>query len=256
MLGMQVHCCQINPVWEDRVTNCARVRDLVHQTKPARGSLVVLPEMYATGFSMNIPAIREGMVSESTTVMGDLAGQYESCVLGGLVHGTRGGLFNQAVAMSPMRRELVRYSKIHPFSPFREDVFVTAGSEVVTFDWEGFRVAPFICYDLRFPEDFRQAVRMGTTLFTILANWPSLRLDHWITLLKARAIENQAYVVGVNRCGSDPHTEYPGRSMVIDPRGEILGDAGPDERVLTVEISPAEVAKSREQFPALRDARF
>ncbi|MCP5522149.1 MAG: carbon-nitrogen family hydrolase [Verrucomicrobiales bacterium] len=253
---MQLHCCQLAPLWEDRPPNCARVRALVDQTNPARGSLVVLPEMFATGFSMNIPAIREGMVSESTTLMGDLAKQYECCVLGGMVHGTRGGLFNQALAMSPMRRELVRYSKLHLFSPLREEVFITPGAEVMTFDWEGFRVAPFICYDLRFPESFRQAVLMGATLFTILANWPSVRLEHWITLLKARAIENQAYVVGVNRCGADPHAEYPGHSLVISPRGEILGDAGTGEGVLTVEITPEEVARSRAQFPALRDARF
>jgi predicted amidohydrolase len=246
----------MDPRWEDRDTNHTRVRAMLEETQPAPNSLIVLPEMFATGFSRNIPAIREGMASESTTLMGDLARNYESCVLGGLVHGTRGGLFNQALAMSPLRRELARYSKIHLFTPLQEERYITPGLEVMTFDWQFFRIAPFICYDLRFPESFRQAVQMGTTLFTVLANWPTARLDHWITLLKARAIENQAYVVGVNRCGTDPNADYPGRSLVINPRGEILGDAGPNEGVLTVEIAPEEVTQSREAFPALNDARF
>ncbi|RME95617.1 MAG: carbon-nitrogen family hydrolase [Verrucomicrobia bacterium] len=251
---MRLYLCQPDIVWEDRRANLQKVRAMVESVRPAPGSLVVLPEMFSTGFSMNPAITREGIASESTELMGDLARQFQCCVMGGLVHGTRGTLFNQAVAMSPERRELVRFSKLHPFSPAGEDRLITPGAGVALFEWAGFVVAPFICYDLRFPEDFRTAVGQGATLLVVMANWPASREDHWVTLLRARAIENQAVVAGVNRCGADPQTAYPGRSMVVGPRGEILAEAGAEETVLEAEVSPDLVRESREAFPALRDA--
>jgi len=217
---------------------------------------VVLPEMFATGFSLNLPITRERVLSVTHPFLGDLAKEFQVCVLGGFVQGIRGDVFNQAVALSPFRRELSRYSKRHPFSPAGEERLITPGDDVALFEWEGFVVAPFICYDLRFPEDFRQATALGATLLVVMANWPAERVEHWVTLLRARAIENQAYVVGVNRCGADPRVTYPGRSLVVDPKGEIIADAGPDEGVLSVDLQPATVDAWRAEFPALRDARF
>lgn len=251
---MRLYLCQLDIVWEDRRANLQKARARVASASPQPGSLVVLPEMFSTGFSMNPAITREGLASESAALMGDLARQFDCCVMGGLVHGTRGALFNQAVALSPERRELVRYSKLHPFSPAGEDRLITPGAGVALFEWNGFVVAPFICYDLRFPEEFRVAVQQGVTLMVVLANWPASREEHWITLLRARAIENQCYVAGVNRCGADPHTAYPGHSVVIGPRGEIVAEAGPEETVLEAAISPELVRENRETFPALRDA--
>jgi len=117
-------------------------------------------------------------------------------------------------------------------------------------------VAPFICYDLRFPELFRMAVRQGAQLYVVIANWPASRVHHWVTLLQARAIENQAYVVGVNRCGSDPKVAYAGRSLVVSPRGVILADAGGGERVLSAELDLAALQAYRAEFPVLQDMRW
>ncbi|MEM7603581.1 MAG: nitrilase-related carbon-nitrogen hydrolase, partial [Verrucomicrobiota bacterium] len=110
-----------------------------------------------------------------------------------------------------------------------------------------------ICYDLRFPELFRRATAGGAELIVVIASWPTVRMEHWLTLLKARAIENLAYVVGVNRCGSDPNVDYPGRSVVIDPFGEILADAGGEDGLVGVEIDLARVRDWRAEFPALKD---
>jgi predicted amidohydrolase len=161
---------------------------------------------------------------------------------------------NEAVAFSSEGSLLVRYQKIHPFSLGGEADVHEAGTEVHTFKWGLFTVAPFICYDLRFPECFREAARAGANLFVVIALWPMKRQQHWLTLLQARAIENQAYVIGVNRVGVEPRYTYSGRSVVVDPHGIIVADAGEHEGVLTSAIHFDVVKSWRQEFPALRDA--
>jgi len=116
-------------------------------------------------------------------------------------------------------------------------------------------VAPFVCYDLRFPEIFRHAVKKGVQVYTVIANWPEPREAHWLALLKARAIENQAFVLGVNRVGRDPKNAYSGRSQILDPRGSVLADAGNAEGVFGVELDPAALLDYRKAFPAIQDMK-
>jgi len=130
-----------------------------------------------------------------------------------------------------------------------------AGAEILTFKWHGFVVAPFVCYDLRFPELFREGARQAAQLFVVIANWPIKRIQHWVVLLQARAIENQAYVVGVNRTGSDPTYPYNGRSLIVNPHGDILVDAGSSECVISADVDLATVEAWRAEFPALQDMR-
>ena len=132
----------------------------------------------------------------------------------------------------------------------------------LVFEWQGLTVAPFICYDLRFPEVFRHAARRGAEVFCVIANWPQAREDHWMTLLKARAIENQAYVVGVNRCGHDPSLHYRGRSLIFGPRGEVLADGGTEEGTLSARLDrdalrdvPARVPRAGRHPPGLPISR-
>lgn len=254
---MKVYGCQWDIVWEDKAANFRRVTALLEAADPEPGSLIVLPEMFGTGFSMDLRVTREALTSETGDFLDRLAMRFGCCVLAGMVRSGRGvSAQNLAVALDPRGRILARMAKLHPFSPVEEGRFMEPGQEVVVFDWAGFTVAPFVCYDLRFPEVFRRAMRRGATLFGVLANWPAAREDHWVTLLRARAIENQACVVGINRCGSDPRGAYPGRSLIIGPRGELLADAGPGEGVVIADLDPAQVAAWRAEFPALRDARF
>lgn len=253
---MRVVACQFSPVWEEKPASLAAAARLIEAAGPMRGALILLPEMFATGFSLNLPAVREGTERQAERFLRELAGKTGCATLGGVVNESPAGKgLNQAVAFDPAGRELVRYTKLHPFSFGGEAKHFVGGEGVATFDWGGMRVAPLICYDLRFPEAFRLATRRGAQVLAVLANFPSARESHWVTLLTARAIENQAYVVGVNRCGADPYLPYPGRSLIIGPRGDILADAGPGEAVISAELDLDDLLDYRAKFPALRDMR-
>jgi omega-amidase len=251
---MRVACCQLDIVWEDKPANYRKVRSLLAQAQLPADTLVVLPEMFATGFSMNVAVTREEAPFPTESFLAKMACDLHLSVIGGFAGaGQDGQARNQAAVFSPTGQRLGRYSKMHPFSLGGEAQHYAAGTEIVAFEWQGCQVAPFICYDLRFPELFRAAVRRGVALFVVIANWPSRRIDHWITLLQARAIENQAYVVGVNRCGADPKHSYTGRSLVVDHHGVIRLDLGYSERVESIDLDLAAVEAWRKEFPALRD---
>jgi omega-amidase len=253
---MKLYCCQTDITWENKVANYSRVHKLLAANKPERDSLVLLPEMFATGFSMNVPAIDEGANADTEKFLAHLAQEFGIFIIGGVVNRAPDGRgFNQALVVGPTGKTVARYSKMQPFSLGGESKNYMAGDQSVFFAWRELKVAPFICYDLRFPELFRSAVRGGAQLFTVIANWPIMRIHHWVTLLQARAIENQAYVAGVNRCGTDPKFTYNGRSVIVDPHGAILADAGDGERIISADISPEVVIKWRAEFPALQDIR-
>lgn len=253
---MNLAAVQFDIVWEDKPANFSRVRSLLAEARPAPGSLIVLPEMFATGFSMNLNVTRQNGVREDETFLAALAREHRAFVLGGVV--SRGSWEkgrNEAVAFSPTGELVARYTKIHPFSLGGEAEGHEAGRDITAFECAGFTVTPFVCYDLRFPEIFRDAARRGANLFVVIALWPVKRQHHWLTLLQARAIENQAYVVGVNRVGCEPQFTYAGRSVVVDPHGIVVADAGEQERVLRAVLDLATVESWRRDFPALRDAQ-
>ena len=253
---MVVLLCQLDVVWEDPVANHARASALLAGATVPAGSLVVLPEMFATGFSMNDAQAAEPPGGPSELFLASLAQRHAVTVVAGLaVRGPDGRARNQALTFGPNGALLTRFTKLHPFALGQEHEHYAAGHEIATFAWQGLVVAPLVCYDLRFPETFRAAIRRGAELFVVIANWPAVRIQHWIALLRARAIENQAFVIGVNRCGQDPVHSYPGRSLVIDPLGEILVDAGEREGCATVTLNEAGLRQWRQGFPALRDMR-
>jgi len=253
---MNVVCCQLDIDWEDKAANCAKAQVMLESAGVGEGSLVILPEMFATGFSMNVAGIAESHDELTQTFLAATAAEYRSWVLGGLVTCGPDGLGrNEAVVFSPEGREIARYCKMYPFTHAGEDEHYVPGREVVLFDCGGFQVAPFICYDLRFPEVFRLAMREGAQLFAVIANWPAARESHWPTLLQARAIENQAYVAGVNRCGQDPNRAFCGRSMIVDPKGRILVDAGSGECTVQARADLESLLAYRREFPVLGDAR-
>jgi predicted amidohydrolase len=253
---MQVVACQLDIAWEDKAVNHARARELLATTPLAPGALVVLPEMFATGFSMHVNTIAESSDGPTHMFLSQLAQEREVYVLGGVVTRAaddRGR--NEAVVYDPSGALVTRYAKLHPFSYAGETRHYEAGREIVTFAWHDFRVAPLVCYDLRFPEAFRRATRTGAQLLVVIANWPHPRESHWLALLRARAIENQAYVMGVNRAGSDPHVRYGGHSLILDPRGETLAEAGESPQVISANLELAPLVEYREHFPALADIR-
>ncbi|WP_395716163.1 carbon-nitrogen family hydrolase [Prosthecobacter sp.] len=252
---MNVHLVQLDSIWEDPAANHAKARKLIAGAAPQPGSLIVLPEMFSTGFSMNLSVTAEPESGPTEQFLREIAALHQSCVIGGLVTKTAGGRgWNQSLAIAPDGTLFTRYTKNRPFSLGGEDQVHQAGTNVNVFEWQGLKIAPLICYDLRFPELAREAVRAGAEVLVYIAAWPVRRFLHWITLLQARAIENQAYVIGVNRYGSDPQFSYNGRSLIVDPHGVIIADAGEQERVLSAQIDSQIVRDWRSQFPALKDA--
>ncbi|MCD8535421.1 MAG: carbon-nitrogen family hydrolase [Verrucomicrobia bacterium] len=253
---MNVLLCQTEIHWEESAANHKDVQKLLSQQVVAPQSLIVLPEMFHCGFSMNVAGIAEEKEGASTIFLQSLARQYQSWVIGGITRQTRDGLgLNTAVAISPDGMVSAEYIKNHPFSLGGENAHFQAGHDVVVVEMGGFQVCPLICYDLRFPEIFRRGVDLGAEVFVVIANWPSRRVDHWTTLLRARAIENQAWVIGVNRAGSDPFHPYPGQSLVANPHGVVTAHLDHQPGILQSSIDTGMVHDWRMQFPALRDRK-
>ncbi len=253
---MKIFCCQHDIAWEERAPNHAKVKTLLTNADIPRGSLALLPEMFACGFSMNIPAISEGADRETEKFLAETARELGIHLVGGVVSdGANGRGRNEALVFSPEGREIARYRKTQPFTPGGESAAYEAGTGAILFQWGACLVSPFICYDLRFPEVQRPAARAGAQLMTFIASWPDARLPHWVKLLQARAIENQCWVAGVNRIGSDPQYTYSGRSLIVDYQGEIVADAGDRECVIGAEIDLAALAAYRREKPFLADMR-
>jgi len=255
---MNVAMCQMNSTWEDKPANYKHVEAMLARTPVAPGSLFVLPEMFATGFSLNLDATVESPDGPTAQFLSALAAKHKFYVFGSQnTPGSSGSGKgrNEVIVFAPDGRLISRYTKLQPFSGAGESAKHESGPCTVQFEMEGWKVSPFICYDLRFPEIFRHAARKGSELIVVIAAWPYPRDLHWTSLLQARAIENLAYVVGVNRAGTDPQFKYPGRSMVVHPQGTVLTDAGTGEGIFQVEIDLTTVRSWREKFPPLRDIR-
>jgi omega-amidase len=254
---VELACCQLDITWEDKPANYRRVETLVAEAGLAPGTLLLLPEMFATGFTMNADIVAECLGGPTRRFLSELAVQHRVFVQAGIVlHGEQFRPRNEATVFAPDGTILARYAKVHLFSCAGERDHYVAGNEGQTFTWQEATVAPAICYDLRFPELFRSAVARGAEIITVIACWPAPREEHWLALLRARAIENQCYVAAVNRCGRDPSgLAYSGRSQIIDPRGQILADAGDGEGVIRSAVDLEAMRLYRREFPALRDIR-
>ena len=254
---MKIFAIQTDIRWEDKGANFARVRSLVQKAGPEPGSLVVLPEMFATGFSMNTGDIAENYGGETEQFLARMAKQFGIYLIGGAaMKGRDGQVRNKALLFSPKGELAGFYAKMRPFTLGGESEHYAAGEKTTVFDWGDCTVSPFICYDLRFPEIFRaSAAAHQPELFVVIANWPEKRIGHWVRLLQARAIENQAYVVGVNRVGVDPYYTYVGRSVLVDFNGDILKDAGEAEGFIEAEPDWDTLRKYRQGLPFLRDIR-
>jgi omega-amidase len=251
-----IACAQFDIAWEDKPANYRAAADLVRAADLPPGSLLVLPEMFATGFTLNAVAAEEPPEGPTHQFLASMARNHKIYVAAGVVQkGPDGRPRNELLAISPEGQLLARYAKMHPFAPGGEATHYAAGHEIVQFEWQGLRVTPFICYDLRFPELFRKAAQLGTDLFLNSASWPTARTSHWVTLLQARAIENQAFILGNNRCGSDPKFTYQGRSLIVDYAGHVLADAGEEPGVISAELDVTSMQAYRHKLPFLKDMR-
>jgi predicted amidohydrolase len=252
---VKVAAVQHDVVWEDRDGTCARLAPMVAAAAGAGARLVVLTEMFATGFSLESERIAEPEDGPTSRWLVDQATRHGIWLCGSIPEVPPGAERprNQLVLAAP-DGTTTRYAKLHPFSYAREHERYDAGDRHVTVDVEGLRVSLFVCYDLRFADEFWD-LASSTDAYVVVANWPESRRHHWRSLLMGRAIENQAYVIGVNRVGEGGGLVYSGDSMIIDPAGEVLASGARQEAVLVTEIDAGVVTEVRARFPFLADRR-
>ncbi len=256
---MRVHLFQIDIAWEDRAATRERVGRLFDRTAMEPGDLVVLPEMFDSGFSFNLPRTCDDDGATRAFIVERAKSKRITIQAGITARGRDGKAYNRAIVAGPDGSILAEYDKVHlfPLGREKEPQKLSPGRSAQVFRWStaggALNVAPIICYDLRFPELFGQALGKGAEAFAIGANWPASRAEHWRALNIARAIENQAFVMAVNRVGKDPNLAYSGGSLLVDPHGRVIAEAGDEESVLSEDLDPREVERWRGEFPAWKE---
>lgn len=250
MAIIQTLLAQLSILWRDPEANLSRLKSLC-PLEPTE-DLLILPEMFLTGFTDELEELTEAPGGPFESALRSTLSERKLAAVAGIARRhAEGEIVNEAIFMSPGSTVPVSYRKIRPFRS--EHKVVTPGHTVMTFDHAGARFCPLICYDLRFPELFREGLKQGAEVYIVIASWPATRQHHWELLLQARAVENQAYVIGVNRCGDDPNFHYAGGSMVVDPLGEVVYHAGESESISRVALDIQRVRDWRAEFPATKD---
>lgn len=260
MPALRIAAIQHDIIWNDRDANFERLTPIIERAVGAGARLVMLTETFAVGFGFDASDFAtEPEGGPSSRFLSDQAARH-GVWIGGSCPEIRTDApaddrrpSNSFVLAGPDGTQH-RYRKIHPFSFAGEDRFVRPGTELVTVDVDGVRVSMFVCYDLRFADEF-WALAHDTDVYLVPANWPAARREHWKTLLRARAIENQAYVVGVNRVGSGGGIDYAGDTLIVDPLGELLATGSGEETIVLADVSTGHVAAVRERFRFLADRR-
>jgi predicted amidohydrolase len=252
---MKLAICQYAPSWEKIEESIDSIEDLL-ASLPADTDLIIFPEMTLTGYTMKAAEFAEEPDGICTMYFIDLAKKFKISVVAGLVEKDGDKIFNSAVHFDRNGLITARYRKIHPFSMAEEEKYFDAGSEIVITRIEGIKTGLSVCYDLRFPELYRMYTMKGTRLLINIANWPVTRIHHWEQLLKARAIENLSFVIGVNRVGNDPYNEYNGSSFVFDPIGNELLRCGNEEELFFADLNFDDVDVTRSKLRFLEDIKL
>lgn len=255
MSTLKITLIQTHLFWEDKGANLALLEQkIVNLEEPTE--VVILPEMFTTGFSMQPTLHAETMEGPSVQWMRRIAKAQKIILTGSLIIEENGHYYNRLIWMLP-NGELGYYDKRHLFAFAGEDQHYTAGNKRLIASVKGWKINLQICYDLRFPTWARQAAPNEYDVLVYVANWPEKRSPAWKTLLVARAIENQAFVVGVNRVGLDgKNIAHSGNSMVVGPLGEVLYHSADQESVFQITLQRDELEQARTQFPFWKDADF
>ncbi len=255
---LRVTLVQPDTVWLDPVANREQLAVLV-RAQPAT-DLIVLPETFTTGFSNDAVAHAEAMDGESVAWMRALARERDAAVAGSVPIRSGEAVYNRLLFVTP-NGEIRHYDKRHQFRMAHEQDRYAAGRDRLVVEWRGWRICPLVCYDLRFPVFSRNRVDpargddLAYDLLLYVANWPAARHEAWRTLLRARAMENSCYVVGVNRAGVDGHGhDHRGGSLATDPVGVALADCDDAPQVASVVLSLERLREYRRKFPAHLDA--
>lgn len=258
MQDLKITIIQSDLHWEDIGSNLAMFEEKIWQIGQAT-DVIILPEMFTTGFTMKANKLAEHMNMRTFKWMRQMADQTGALVLGSFIASVHDRYYNRLVWMEP-GGIFKTYDKRHLFRMGEENQTYSPGESLLIGHWKGWRICPLICYDLRFPVWSRNRwnaslKRPSYDLLLYVANWPMVRINAWETLLKARAIENLSYVAGVNRVGVDGNgIEYNGQSAIIGPKGDSIFSGQEMETIKTLQISSNSLHAYRDKFPAFMDA--
>jgi len=257
MSTLNITIIQANLHWEDKAANLKMFEEKINSIKE-KAEVVILPEMFSTGFSMNPKQLAEKMDGPSVEWMKNVAARKKIIIAGSLIIEDGGNYYNRLVWMLP-NGQFGYYDKRHLFAYATEDEHYSAGNKRLIASVKGWKINLLVCYDLRFPVWARQtnddSGNPEYDLLVYVANWPERRVHAWKTLLQARAIENQCFVVGVNRVGEDGNGHrYSGESMIVDPMGEVLGTKVNEEAIITMTLDKSKLEEVRKKLPFLKDA--
>jgi predicted amidohydrolase len=249
---MKIAAAQYNIAWNNCEANFTRVEKFARQAQELKADMLLLPETFSTGFSLLDATEVKEIGPKSEEFLLQLSKNYPITIAGSFLGMAQSGKPWNHLIVCQGGEVLGRYSKMHLFGYGGETEKYERGARTLTLQLNNIRFSFFICYDLRFPKPWAQVAK-DTDVYVVVANWPRARIAHWKTLIAARAIENQAYVVGVNRVGIGGSLDYNGQSVCIAPRGEIVADASESESLMLADINLEYVNTYRTEFPCLAD---
>ncbi len=258
MHDLKITLIQSDLYWEEIDANLSSFEEKIWQIGQGT-DVIVLPEMFTTGFTMNAPKLAEHMNMRTFKWMKQMADQTGSLILGSYIARVHDRFYNRMVWMEPGGNHKT-YDKRHLFRMAGEHKIYSPGESMLVASWKGWRICPLVCYDLRFPVWSRNTYditsgRLNYDVLMFVANWPTARIDAWDALLKARAIENLSYTVGVNRVGVDGNgIEYNGHSSIYSPKGELMFTSEGSEAIKTIQLNAHSLQAFRDRFPAHLDA--
>lgn len=254
---MKIACVQMDIAFGEPEKNLTAIEKYIEEASNAQVDVIIFPEMWNTGYALDkldSLADREGSITRK--LLSQLAKKHQVNIVGGSVATKRGDkYFNTMYIVDRNGKIVAAYDKAHLFKLMDEHVYLNEGQSMNVFELDGITCGGVICYDLRFPEWIRTHTLNGAKIMFIPAEWPKQRIDHWQLLLQARAIENQCFIVAVNRVGKDPNNEFNGHSMVIAPWGELLISNQTAEGILYAELDLEEVERVRKTIPVFQDRR-
>lgn len=237
--------------------NYAAFGEKMKEAVKQKAEFIILPEMWTTAYDLKrIQEIGDPEGKRTKEFLQTFAREHDVTIVGGSIAQIKDGkVYNTAYAVNNKGEVVAEYSKIHLFRVMHEDKYLTGGNQFASFPYKNTKVGMTICYDIRFPELARRYALDGAGILVNSAEWPHPRLHHWRTLMQARAIENQMFVIACNRVGISGKTEFFGHSMVVDPWGEIIAEGGEDEEILIAEIDLNLIEEVRNKIPVFSDRR-
>ncbi|TWT06675.1 carbon-nitrogen family hydrolase [Planococcus sp. CPCC 101016] len=253
---MKIACVQMDIAFGEPELNYQRVMDYLREAAANGADTIVLPEMWNTGYALTELETLADSSNRTVELLKSFAKEHAVNIVGGSVSTKKNeGFYNTMYVVDKNGELISEYNKAHRFGLMDEHIHLEEGNSLGTFKLENIVYGGVICYDIRFPEWIRAQALNGAKLIFVSAEWPEARIDHWRILLQARAIENQCFIVAVNRIGSDPKNEFGGSTMVIAPWGEIRLDMKKQEGIAYVELDLEEVEEVRKRIPVFDDRR-